>query len=385
MGLRCDALIVGGGPAGLAAAIALRQKGIDVLVADALRPPIEKACGEGLMPDARKDLAALGVPVNGGAPFNGIAFFAGAHSVAANFPQGLGMGIRRIHLHSLLANRCRELGVRIAWGTSIRIAENHPLEVNGQRCTYRYAIGADGLASRMRNAAGLSSGAILTRRYGARAHFRIQPWSSMVEVHWGDEGQAYITPVAEDEVCVATVAADPRWGLEHVLSSLPRLRARLANAAISSRMRGALTTTHRLDRVTNRVTGGEVALVGDASGSVDAVTGEGLGLSFRQAALLAEAVAAGNLEIYEAGYPSLRRIPHLMSRAMLAMDARPGLRQGIMKLLAANPGLFARLLAFHLGAQHIENHATHPDGLLFDPSWQSANRKFGPQPQGQVR
>jgi anaerobic glycerol-3-phosphate dehydrogenase len=47
---RCDALIVGGGPAGLASAIALRQKGLDVLVADALRPPIDKACGEGLMP-----------------------------------------------------------------------------------------------------------------------------------------------------------------------------------------------------------------------------------------------------------------------------------------------------------------------------------------------
>ena len=59
--IRCDALIVGGGPAGLAAAIALRQKGLDVLVADALRPPIDKACGEGLMPDARKDLAALGI------------------------------------------------------------------------------------------------------------------------------------------------------------------------------------------------------------------------------------------------------------------------------------------------------------------------------------
>jgi menaquinone-9 beta-reductase len=384
MGLRCDVLVVGGGPAGLAAAIALRQKGIDVLVADALRPPIEKACGEGLMPDARRDLAALGVPVDGGAPFNGIAFFAGAHTVAAHFPHGLGMGIRRIHLHSLLAERCRELGVRVAWGTSIRIAGNHPLELNGQRCTYRYAIGADGQASRLRTAAGLGSGDILTRRYGARAHFRIEPWNSMVEVHWSDKGQAYITPVAEDEVCVATVAANPRWGLEQVLSNLPRLKTRLANAAISSRMRGALTTTHRL----NRVTRGEIALVGDASGTVDAVTGEGLGLSFRQAALLAEAVAAGNLEIYEAGYPSLRRIPHLMSRAMLAMDARPGLRQGIMKLLAANPGLFARLLAFHLGAggaRNIEDHAIHPDGLLFNPSWQSANRELGPQPEGQIR
>ena len=78
--IRCDALIVGGGPAGLASAIALRQKGLDVLVADALRPPIDKACGEGLMPDAQKDLAALGVQLTGhdGAAFDGIAFLSGA-------------------------------------------------------------------------------------------------------------------------------------------------------------------------------------------------------------------------------------------------------------------------------------------------------------------
>ncbi|HLH33588.1 MAG TPA: hypothetical protein VKX41_02875 [Alloacidobacterium sp.] len=52
-----DVLIVGGGPAGLA----LRMQGADVLVVDALRPPIDKACGEGLMPDAHRDLAALGL------------------------------------------------------------------------------------------------------------------------------------------------------------------------------------------------------------------------------------------------------------------------------------------------------------------------------------
>jgi menaquinone-9 beta-reductase len=384
MDVRCDALVVGGGPAGLAAAIALRQKGLDVLVADALRPPIDKACGEGLMPDARKDLAALGVPSEHGAAFDGIAFFAGDHHVAAHFPQGSGVGIRRVRLHTLLAERCREIGVRVQWGTSIRIAGNRPLELNGQRCIHRYVVGADGQSSRIRTAAGLGPGDILTRRYAARAHFHLKPWSSMVEVHWSNCGQAYITPVAESEVCVATVSTDRQCGMEQVLSSLPRLKARLEKASISSRMRGALTTTHRLDRVTR----GTVALVGDASGSVDAVTGEGLGLSFRQAALLAEAVVAENLKIYEAGYPSLRRIPHLMSRAMLAMDARPGLRQGVMKFLAANPGLFARLLAFHLGAggaRNIEDHAIHPGGLLFDPSWQSANRELGPQPESQIR
>src|SRR5271156_4373503 len=131
---RCDALIVGGGPAGLASAIALRQKGLDVLVAEALRPPIDKACGEGLMPDAQKDLAALGVQLTAqdGAAFDGIAFLSERHHAAAHFAHGTGIGIRRLHLPSLLVERCKELGVRLAWGTRVRVAENQPLLPDGE-------------------------------------------------------------------------------------------------------------------------------------------------------------------------------------------------------------------------------------------------------------
>src|SRR5271154_1305095 len=117
--VRCDVLIAGGGPAGLAAAIALRQKGLDVLVADALRPPIDKACGEGLMPDGREDLTALGIATHHGAPFEGIAFIAAGRQAAAYFERGSGIGIRRLRLHALLEERCRELGVRLAWGTRV--------------------------------------------------------------------------------------------------------------------------------------------------------------------------------------------------------------------------------------------------------------------------
>jgi len=56
-----DVFIVGGGPAGLAAAIAARQKGFSVVLADGSEPPIDKACGEGMMPGTLEALAALGV------------------------------------------------------------------------------------------------------------------------------------------------------------------------------------------------------------------------------------------------------------------------------------------------------------------------------------
>ena len=349
--IRCDALIVGGGPAGLAAAIALRQKGLDVLLADALRPPIDKACGEGLMPDARKDLAALGIQVTGhdGAAFDGIAFLSGAHQATAPFESGSGIGIRRLQLHSLLVARSHELGVRLAWGTRVQVAEKQPLQLDGEPCNYRYLIGADGQSSRIRQASGLGQGKIFSRRFGTCCHYRVQPWSRMVEVHWGDLGQAYITPIGPEEICVATVAREPTTRMEAVLGSLPSLHLRLEGASALSRVRGALTTTRKL----RRVTAGKVALVGDASGSADAVTGEGIGLSFRQALLLGRAIAVENLDIYEAGHPVIQRMPHLMSRVMLRMDAWPWMRERAMSVVSGQPQLFAHLLALHLGERSL--------------------------------
>ena len=55
-----DVFVIGGGPAGLAAAIAARQQGLRVVVADGAKPPIDKACGEVLMPDAIAALATAG-------------------------------------------------------------------------------------------------------------------------------------------------------------------------------------------------------------------------------------------------------------------------------------------------------------------------------------
>jgi flavin-dependent dehydrogenase len=320
---------------------------LDVLLADPLRPPIDKACGEGLMPDAQKDLAALGILAPGrlGAAFAGIAFLAGRHQAAAPFEHGSGIGIRRLQLHSLLLERCQELGVRLAWGSRVWPGEKQPWLLDGEPCAYRYAIGADGQSSRVRQSIGLGQGKIISRRFGARCHYRVKPWSRMVEVHWGELGQAYITPVGPEEICVATVARSPAARMEAVLAGLPVLRAHLQGAGELSRVRGALTTTRKL----RRVTAGNVALTGDASGSADAITGEGIALSFRQALLLAEAIAAENLALYEAGHPAILRMPHLMSRLMLSMDAWPWWRERAMGLLSAHQQLFAHLLAMHLG------------------------------------
>lgn len=353
----CDVLVVGGGPAGLAAAIALRQRGVDVLVAEALHPPIDKACGEGLMPDSRRELARLGIELaaSDGAGFHGIHFAdrtsRDTGCVTAEFASGTGLGVRRVRLHSAMTERAESLGVQLAWGTHVLLREDGQVLLNGEPCRYRYLVGADGQASLVRRWAGLGKGTLLSRRFGFRRHFRVQRWSEHVEVHWGELGQAYITPIGEGEICVATIARDPHAQVEQVLNSIPYLAEKLRTAECTSRERGAATTTLRL----RRVVAGNVVLVGDASGSADAITGEGMAMVFRQALLLAEAVERGALKHYAAGHPDILRLPQTMARVMLMMDRWPAFRHRALRVLAAEPQLFGRMVAVHIGEEPLRH------------------------------
>lgn len=374
-GIVTDALIVGGGPAGLTAALALRKRGVKVTVADVRRPPIDKACGEGIMPDSLRELAALGIELTprDGAPFQGIRFVnhggdAGAvriHAVAtAEFPRderfrtNVGVGLQRRKLHERLVRAAEEAGVELRWQTRVQLMRDWRVIAGGDVARFGWLVGADGQSSQVRKWAGLERGAILTQRFGFRQHFRVRPWSPYVEVHWGRLGQAYVTPVAEDEVCVAGMTRHSRTRLSEVLEDLPSLRERLAGGrAIEPEAldveRGALTTTQRLERVARE----RVALVGDASGSADAITGEGMGMGFRQALLLADCLGdweQGGLERYNRLHPEILRLPQTMARIMLLMDRWEGFRDRAISLLSSHPELFARVLGVHLGAERLE-------------------------------
>ena len=348
-----DVFVIGGGPAGLAAAIAARKRGLSVIVADGAQPPLDKACGEGLMPVALAVADRLGIefPAGIGFPLRGIHFIGARDSVAANFSEGAGLAIRRTALHTLLADQAARHGVEMLWGApafyrAASRSDGDSVEIGGRRIRSRWIIGADGGASSIRRWAGLDKFRCDKTRFGFRRHYAVQPWTSYVEIHWGEGCQFYITPISRQEVGVALLSRDSHLRVQDALPRFPELAHRLANAEATSRERGGCSSARRLERVTQ----GRVALVGDASGSVDAITGDGITMAFQQAEALAEALTADDLNLYEAEHRRISLRPAYMGELLLTLDRYPRLRTRALRALASRPALFADLLALHTGS-----------------------------------
>jgi menaquinone-9 beta-reductase len=332
---KTDVVVVGGGPAGLAAAIAARLKGFDVTVADGGHPPIDKACGEGLMPDSFGALHKLG-----------IRFLGEGASVEANFPSGAGIAMRRPRLHQALVGRANEVGVTLLWGARVVGLTEDGVALDGHRIRCRWVVGADGQNSRVRCWTGLNGARRESFRFGFRRHYRVSPWTDYMEIYWGPGSQMYVSPVNRSEVCVALITRNAQVRLEQALPQFPELRQRLAGAAASTTERGAVTASRSLRRVFR----GRTVLIGDASGSVDAITGEGLSLSFHQAIALADALAASDIRPYQDEHRRLAQRPQLMAKLMLSLDRFPALRRRVLRAMAADPEIFANMLAMHVGA-----------------------------------
>ncbi len=351
-----DVFVIGGGPAGLAAAIAARQQGLRVLVADGAKPPIDKACGEALMPDAIAALEQLGiaVPAAEACPLRGVRFLGSELSAGAPFSgNSCGLSIRRTVLHRIMIERAAELGIDLLWQSAVTgisslgsSSSSQEVHLGKRAIRTRWIIGADGVNSRVRRWAKLDACSQTGIRYAFRRHYRIPPWTDRMEIYWGEHAQGYATAVNNEQVCIAVASRNPQLRLEESLRALPELNARLRGAEAVSTERGALSANRKLKRVWRK----NIALIGDASGTVDAITGEGLGLAFRQATVLATRLASGSLAGYHAAHRRLARRPLLMARLMLLLDGRPRLQRRVLQIFRQRPEIFRRLLALHVGS-----------------------------------
>jgi flavin-dependent dehydrogenase len=355
-----DLAIVGGGPAGLAMAIHAASRGLSAVVLEASPTLPDKACGEGLMPPGVVELEKLGVrsllaPADA-SPFVGIRFVQeDGSSVEGRFARGNGLGVRRTALVAALATRASALGVRIELGAVVQATRPVPggvrIDVEGRALEARMVVAADGLGSPLRRAAGLE-GTPAHGRFALRRHLRLAPWTGFVENHLVAGAEAYVTPTGADRVNVC-FQWNPRTlpgphSYEAFLDRFPLLRARVRGADADSTVRGIgpLVRTST-GRVADRL-----ALLGDAAGFIDGISGEGLTLAFRCAFALAEilpgALARGATARALAPYERTFRREYgryaFLTRALLAIAARPRLRRALVGGLVRCPTLYQSLL-----------------------------------------
>lgn len=340
---RPDVVVVGAGPAGIATAIAASLKGLQVSVLDFRKPPIDKPCGEGLLPEAVAALNALGVEFSAEAyPFSGIRFSDEQSSVSARIA-GCAYGLRRTALHELLVRRAAEVGVRFFWGARVLEFHSNYLRLAGERVACRWLVGADGQNSIVRKWAGLNARRPAHRRFGFRQHYAIRPWSDFVEVHWGERCQVFVTPTGAEEVCVALLTSDPQMRIDRGLEAFAEVAARVRCARPITGEAGAVSVLARAREVARA----NVALVGDASCAIDGIAGQGMSLAFQQAIALSDALAEENLEVYGEAHRRITASAVRMTRLLLLMGSSTTLRRKTLRLLAENPALFSRMMAIH--------------------------------------
>jgi flavin-dependent dehydrogenase len=328
-----DLAVVGGGPVGLATAVAAATAGLSVIVLEARDGDGDKACGEGLMPSAVAALQQWGVDPPG-YDVTGITYRRGPRAVTGTFAEGPGRGVRRTALVAALRARVHDLGV-VVRQERVGALTQRPTSVIAGSVSARYVAVADGLHSPLRRSLGLEGPRRGSARYGQRRHYACSPWGDTVEVTWADDCEAYVTPVGPGEIGVA-VLSSRRARYDDLMSRFPLLRERLGGASPTSRVRGAGPLRQSS---TARVCG-RALLVGDAAGYVDALTGEGLAVGFASAQALVTCIAADRPDAYERTWRAATRRPRLVTHALLGATRRPSARRALVPAAQLFPGVF---------------------------------------------
>ena len=364
--------IIGGGPSGLATAICLSEIGIDVTLFEKTKFPVDKVCGEGIMPTGVEYLQNHGIlgliNENNSKEFYGVRYITGNTKILeGRFRSGYGLGVRRTVLSEALYSRANSFN-------NVKIIENNELvyikendknvviEISNGDSIYEYEfdylIGCDGIRSKVRKLSGLESDKYVEyQRIGARIHYEKQPWSELVEVHWRNYIEAYVTPVADKEVEFAfiwdnkSVKPQEKYKLDKGLKELfPELFERVKDCKELSKLRsiGPISVTSKA------IFKNRVILLGDAYVYLDGITGEGISMAFKQAECLAESICKYGNGFHNAYKKEVNKIVNnylIVTHVALLLSYYPFLRKIIFPLISNK--FFSHLLEVNMGREKL--------------------------------
>ena len=291
-----DAIVVGGGPAGSAAARALASRGARTLLLERARHPRYKACGGGV---PQRAVRHLGGPLDSvvEAMVRGIEIsHASGRQVVRWADAPLASMVMRACLDRLLLERAEAAGAEVRQGEGVLGVEQSSgaVEVHTEQGTHRarYVLGADGATGRIGRSVGLGNEMAKSAAWEleiAAAPSALARWEGLanVDASYRPWGYGWVFPKA-GRLSVGLVLAPGRGNGIRARTDRYLKRLGLDGAEVQE----ARGHPIRYRRRGNQISDGRVLLLGDAAGLADELTAEGIGYAAHSGLLAAEAVVA---------------------------------------------------------------------------------------------
>ena len=363
-----DVLIVGAGPAGTAAAIELRRRGLNVMIVDKATFPRDKCCGDGLTTNALRRLEDLGFsPLDSASR---IPDWQECRDVIIRSPQGREIELQlpsdgvfaaiapRMQLDHALVQLAQSHGAVIHQGCAFRRIVSHTdeaisVEVDGVgTVTATWVIAADGMWSPVRRALGVATDGYLGEWHAFRQYFSnvTGPASTQLYVWFDDDllpGYAWSFPLPGNRVnfgfgILRTNDSSVQY-MKRIwkdLPSRPHIARALGPDAVPEDRHTAWPIPARIDSAVRHA--GRVLFVGDAVCATDVMTGEGIGQALETGLAAAQAIAAGGSahivrQHYSREIDRTLLADHRMSMALGRALARPRLAEAALRLVDLTP------------------------------------------------